>query len=136
MRRFYAIGFLVLASFDSVAQLSFKLGATAAAPFMLDGAWMLRVIREPWILLALLCYLGTFFTWITLLSRAPLGPAYAISHVEVVSVLVLSHVFLGEQISVAQILGCGLIVSGIACLAVAATRAATAILPGEATDIP
>jgi drug/metabolite transporter (DMT)-like permease len=122
VRCFYLIGFVVLVSLDTSAQLSFKMAAEAAAPFAADGAWLFRVLREPWIYAALCCYLGTFFTWITLLVRAPIGPAYAASHLEVVSVLMLSRWLFNEPIAGSQIAGCVLIVAGITCLAAAAGR--------------
>ncbi len=116
------IGFLVLVIFDTLAQVSFKLAANAAAPVALEHAWLLRVVSEPWVYIAVGCYLGTFFTWMTLLVRAPIGPAYAASHLEVVSVLVLSAVAFNEHIGTPQLAGCALIVMGIACLAVGADR--------------
>jgi drug/metabolite transporter (DMT)-like permease len=122
MRRFYLIGFLVLVCFDTLAQVSFKLAADAAAPVALDQAWLLRIISEPWIYIALGCYLGTFFTWMTLLVHAPIGPAYAASHLEVVVVLVLSGVIFNEPIATPQVAGCALIVLGIICLAIGAGR--------------
>ncbi len=126
MRRFYLIGFLVLVCFDTLAQVSFKLGANAAAPAAFDPAWLQRVMSEPWIYIALACYLGTFFTWMTLLVHAPIGPAYAASHLEVVVVLVLSGVLFNEPIAAPQIAGCALIVAGIVCLAIGAGRSGTA----------
>lgn len=122
MRRFYLIGFLVLVCLDTSAQLSFKMAAEGAAPFSADVVWLSRVLREPWIYAALCCYVGTFFTWITLLVRAPIGPAYAASHLEVVSVLILSRWIFNEAITGSQIAGCALIVAGITCLAIAAGR--------------
>ena len=66
-RRFYLIGFAVLLILDTLAQVSFKLAAEAAAPLGANLEWLLRVLCSPWIYVALGCYVGTFFTWMTLL---------------------------------------------------------------------
>jgi drug/metabolite transporter (DMT)-like permease len=123
VRRFYIFGFVVLVAFDTLAQVSFKMAALAAAPFNVDTAWLVRVVNEPWVYVALACYLGTFATWMTLLVRAPIGSAYAASHLEVVTVLALSGVLFNEEVSLAQIAGCVLIVLGIVCLAKSADQA-------------
>ena len=61
-------------------------------------------------------YVGAFITWMTLLKHAPIGPAFAASHLEVVTVLIISVAFFGEQLSLIQIVGGASIVLGIVCL--------------------
>lgn len=119
MRRFYAIGFLVLIAFDTLAQVSFKLAAMHALPLTLNAAWLLRVALAPWVYGAVLGYLGAFFAWMTLLKHAPIGPAFAASHLQVISVLALSAWLFGERLSLPQLAGAALIIAGIGCLAVA-----------------
>ena len=115
--RFYLIGFLLLMAFDTLAQVSFKLAANHAMPLAFGAAWMLRVFTAPWIYGAIVGYVGAFFTWMTLLKRAPIGPAFAASHLEVISVLAISVLFFDERLSWPQLLGSVLIVTGIVCLA-------------------
>lgn len=117
MRRFYVIGFGLLMAFDTLAQVSFKLAANHALPLAFGTAWMLRVFAAPWIYGAILGYIGAFFTWMTLLKHAPIGPAFAASHLEVISVLAISVLFFNERLSVLQLFGSALIVVGIVCLA-------------------
>jgi drug/metabolite transporter (DMT)-like permease len=118
MRRFYVIGFLVLLTFDTLAQIGFKLAAVAAAPPELEVAWLGRIATERWIYLAVVGYLGAFVTWMTLLRYAPIGPAFAATHLDIVTVLVLSVTWLGETLSPPQVVGAVLILTGIAILAV------------------
>ncbi|WP_021025286.1 EamA family transporter [Comamonas sp. B-9] len=118
MKRFYLVGFLVLMAFDTLAQLSLKKAGDAALPLELSPSWLWRVFAQPWIYGALIGYIGAFFTWMHLLRRAPVGPAFAASHLEIISVLALSHYLFQESIGLPQILGCGFIIAGIACLAV------------------
>jgi drug/metabolite transporter (DMT)-like permease len=113
------LGFLLLMAFDTLAQISFKLAGEHALPVELSMAWALRVVSHIWIYGAVLGYVGAFFCWITLLRRAPIGPAFAASHLEVVSVMLLSHWLFGEALTVQRLLGAAAIVGGIVCLALA-----------------
>lgn len=129
MRRFYLIGFAVLMSFDTLAQLSFKVAGDAALPLEMSFGWLARVFGRPWIYGALFGYVGAFFTWMTLLKRAPIGPAFAASHLEVVSVMALSLWLFDEPLTWARALGALAIVAGIVCLGFA-ERDATAAASG------
>ena len=126
MRRFYLLGFLALLTFDTAAQICFKFAALAAAPFSADVHWLLRAAATPWIYGSIAAYVGAFFTWMTLLERAPVGPAFAASHLEVVAVLILSVVLFGEPLGSPQIIGCVAILLGILCLAADASERAHA----------
>ena len=118
MKRFYIIGFMVLMAFDTLAQLSFKLAGESALPLEFSPAWLVRVFGQPWIYGAFVGYIGAFFTWMSLLKHAPIGPAFAASHLEIISVLALSYWLFNEPIGWPQIIGCLFIVAGIMCLAV------------------
>lgn len=117
LRRFYFVGFVALLAFDALSQISFKLAAIAAAPFAVDAAWLLRVAASPWAYGAVLGYVGAFVTWMTLLQRAPVGPAFAASHLEVVVIMVLSVPLFDERLGAMQLFGAALIVAGVLCLA-------------------
>jgi drug/metabolite transporter (DMT)-like permease len=134
MKRFYFIGFLVLMAFDTLAQLSFKQAGNAALPLEFSVDWLARVFGQPWIYGAFVGYIGAFFSWMTLLKRAPIGPAFAASHLEILSVLARSYWLFDERIGMPQIIGCLFIVAGIACLAVSETQEAE--VPGAGDDAP
>jgi perosamine synthetase len=102
--------------FDTATQIGFKFSAMEAAPADFDLGWLERLIVEKWIYVAILGYLGAFVTWMTLLRHAPVGPAFAASHLEIVSVLFFSVIFLGETLTGGQVLGSLLIVCGIGLL--------------------
>lgn len=116
MRRFYALGFLVLITFDTGGQIAFKIAADATAPAELSLAWLLRLATEPWIYVTACGFLGSFVTWMTLLSNAPVGPAFAASHMEIVAVLLVSVTILGETLTGRQVVGAILIIAGVALL--------------------
>lgn len=116
MKRLYLIGFPLLMAFDTLAQLCFKLAGDGALPVEASTDWVLRVLAQPWVYGAIIGYIGAFFTWMSLLRHAPIGPAFAASHLEVVSVLLLSAWLLHEPLTAHHLLGAGLIVVGILCL--------------------
>jgi len=120
-----AFGFLLLMAFDTAAQLSFKLAGLHAAPHEASVQWALRLFAHPWIYGAVIGYVGAFFTWMKLLRRAPIGPAFAASHLEVVSVMLISALAFGERFGVMQAGGAVLIVGGIVCLAIGERDALT-----------
>lgn len=119
----YAFGFLLLLAFDTLAQLAFKLAGMHAFPPRADLDWLLRLAAAPWSYAAVIGYIGAFFTWMRLLERAPIGPAFAASHLEVVSVMLLSVWLFDEHVGALQALGAALIVAGIVCLALGERRA-------------
>jgi drug/metabolite transporter (DMT)-like permease len=119
MKRFYLIGFIVLMGFDTLAQLSFKLAGNEALPLEMSSGWLARVFGQPWVYGAVVGYVGAFFTWMTLLKHAPIGPAFAASHLEVVSVMLLSLWLFQEPLSWPRALGALAIVAGIVCLGLA-----------------
>jgi len=119
VRRFYVFGFALLMAFDSFAQISFKMAGTHALPVEASPAWLLRLAGEPWVYGAILGYLGAFFTWMSLLRHAPVGPAFAASHLEVVSVMLLSVWLFDEPLTATKLVGATAILAGILCLGMA-----------------
>lgn len=126
-RRFYVLGFGALMVFDTLTQVSLKLSTHQVGGFVPTLDWIRGVLGQGWFCGALAGYLGAFFTWMTLLEHAPIGPAFAASHLEVVAVLMLSVLWFGEHLSWIQGLGAVLILAGIVCLAVSegGSRSAT-----------
>ncbi|MDI3262321.1 DMT family transporter [Aerosticca soli] len=122
-------GFLLLMAFDTLAQFSFKLAGDHALPATLDRAWLQRVLTSPWVAGAIIGYLGAFTTWMNLLKQAPIGPAFAASHLEVVSVALLSVWFFHEPLTMRVVLGAAAIVAGIICLALSESAPDVAITP-------
>lgn len=113
MKKFYIIGFFILLCFDTFSQTSFKLAAEHTLPPSFDIPWIWRLLTEKWIYFAVFSYLGAFVTYMTLLEHAPVGPAFAATHLEIVTVLLVSVAFMGEKLSWIQIVGSVLIMAGI-----------------------
>lgn len=119
---FYLIGFLLLMGFDSIGAISFKYAGMHALPVEANVAWLLRLFGKPWVYGAVIGYVGAFFTWMSLLKHAPIGPAFAASHLEVVSVMLLSVWLFDEHLTLPRVLGAVAIVAGIVCLGLAESR--------------
>jgi multidrug transporter EmrE-like cation transporter len=127
MKRTILLGFLLLLTFDTAAQVGVKLAGERIGSGA-DVRWLLSVAAEPLIWLVLACYGCAVATYVSLLKYAPVGPAYAAAHGHIVTVLVISMLFLGERLTLLQSLGALSILGGIAILAL--TEKAE---PGEAT---
>lgn len=119
MKRFYLVGFALLMTFDTLTQISFKMAGNHALPVEASAAWLWRLFGEPWVYGAVLGYLGAFFTWMSLLKHAPIGPAFAASHLEVVSVMLLSVWLFHEPLTATKLIGATAIIAGIVCLGLA-----------------
>lgn len=119
MRKFYLIGFTLLLLFDTLGQSSFKFTAIHADPLEFNIDWVIRVFTNHWVYTAILGYIGAFFTWMILLKKAPVGPAFAASHLEVVTVMIASVWLFNETITWERLVGAALIVAGIIFLALA-----------------
>jgi multidrug transporter EmrE-like cation transporter len=130
VKRTILLGFLLLLTFDTAGQVGIKLAGDRIGGGDIQ-TWLARVAEEPLIYLVLLCYGGAFATYVSLLKYAPVGPAYAAAHGHIVTVLVISMLFLGERLTVMQALGGVAILAGLAILAVTESNAAD-----EALDRP
>lgn len=122
MKKFYLIGFVLLLFFDTFGQTSFKLTALSAVPFEVSIDWLIRIFSTYWVYLVILGYSGAFITWMILLKKAPVGPAFAASHLQVVTVMLVSIIVFNEYITWARLLGALFIIIGIVFLAIAEQR--------------
>ena len=120
MRKAVLFGFLLLLAIDTTQQMIVKLVGNAVGSPDLDNLqpWFDKLLAEPLLLGIVACYIGGFFTYTSLLKHAPVGPAFAAVHGHVVTVLILSIVYFGEQLTLMQGLGCAAIIAGIVLLAV------------------
>ena len=119
MKRAVILGFLLLLTIDTGQQVMTKLAGNRIGEFRVEGwlDWLDRLGREPFVYAIGGCYLAAFFVYMWLLKVAPVGPAYAAVHGHVVTVLIISLLFLGERLTIMQGVGCLFIVAGIAVLA-------------------
>ncbi|WP_342359520.1 DMT family transporter [Terrarubrum flagellatum] len=117
-----AIGFATLLLFETLAQIGFKLVAERTSPVAPDAAFLARLVSEPWTAILALAFAATFVTYMTLLRDAPVGPLFAASHLDIVTVALVSVPFFGERLSAIQLVGCVAICVGVVILATAEGR--------------
>ncbi|XKM13264.1 EamA family transporter [Orbaceae bacterium ac157xtp] len=122
MVRFYAIGFIFLLFFDTLGQTAFKYTALTSAPLDYSLLWVTRIISNFWFYITIISYSGAFFTWMKLLRKAPVGPAFAASHLQIVTVMLVSVIVFHEQLTLIRLLGALFIIIGIIFLAMAERR--------------
>jgi multidrug transporter EmrE-like cation transporter len=132
VRRTVLLGFLLLLTFDTASQVCIKFAGERIGVGQ-DPVWLLRMVQEPLIYVVLLCYAGAFATYISLLKYAAVGPAYAAAHGHIVTVLLISILFLGERLSLLQALGGVAILAGLVILAVTETAAMDREAPGASS---
>ena len=111
------LGFLLLVAIDTFVQIGFKLAGNNTLPVTLDLPWLGRVAQEPWVIGVLLGYGTAFLTYMTLIKHAPIGPAFAASHMEIVTVTLFSVLVFGDTLTLWQAVGCCAIVTGVFVLA-------------------
>jgi drug/metabolite transporter (DMT)-like permease len=119
---FYAIGFAILIAFDTLTQVSIKLASGQAGAFSMSMDWLIVVLHNPWLYAAVLGYFGAFFAWMTLLKHAPVGPAFAASHLGLIPVLLISATYFGEKLTTMQFLGAVSIMIGIVFLSLSEAK--------------
>jgi drug/metabolite transporter (DMT)-like permease len=122
-RRRIALGFCALVLIDTWTQIAFKLASKQTGEFMMNTRWLSAAAISPFIYAAIAGYIGAFLAWMTLLEHAPVGPAFAASHLEVVTVLILSVPLFGERLSPGKLAGAACIVTGIILLSLSESRA-------------
>lgn len=110
-----------------VALVSILLGAFAQyflkigmASVNLDKPVILIVkngISNPLLWLGLFCYGLSMIFWLIVLSRMDLSKAYPMVSLGYIFTLILGYFLLGEDLNFNKILGVGLIVGGVLCIA-------------------
>ena len=115
--RFYLLGFTALAICDTTTQIAFKLASHRTGEFTLTFDWIRAAAHSPWIYVAMAGYIGALVMWMTLLEHAPVGPAFAASHIDIVTVLLVSLPLFDERLTAMQLAGAACIIAGILSLA-------------------
>jgi drug/metabolite transporter (DMT)-like permease len=102
---------------ESIAQIAMKLGSAGLASLPMGLDWLKAALSSPGVLVAIACYVFSFFTWMLILRITTLSKAFPLSSVVFVAVLLGSWLGLGEHISGLHWLGVLVIVAGIGVMA-------------------
>lgn len=112
---------LLLASsvvLSASGNMLFKAGMLTIIPYAASGlgplAYGLYVISRPQVIVGILCYIGTFGTWLSVLSRLELSVAYPIFVSAAFTVVTLgAMLFFHENITPLRIIGMVVVFIGI-----------------------
>jgi undecaprenyl phosphate-alpha-L-ara4N flippase subunit ArnE len=104
---------------DVFGQLAFKVGAGHLPSTDSVGlqAFLVRLLGQPWILAGVGIYAVEFVVWIRVLALVPLGIAFPIASLNILGIVLVSRVLLGEPVSRRQWAGAALITAGVAIVA-------------------
>jgi drug/metabolite transporter (DMT)-like permease len=102
---------------ESIAQIAMKIGSAGLANLPIGLDWLKAALSSPGVLVAIACYVFSFFTWMLILRITTLSKAFPLSSVVFVAVLLGSWLELGEHISGLHWLGVLVIVAGIGVMA-------------------
>jgi multidrug transporter EmrE-like cation transporter len=117
MKPIFYLGFLAMLAVDTYCQIAFKFAGERTLPVTLDAAWIGRVLNEPWTYTIFIGYGCAFFLYMSLMKNADIGPVFAATHLEIVTVSLISIAFFGERLTAVQLLGCVAILAGVVLLA-------------------
>ena len=114
---------LCFLALGTATQLGFKVASKPLENLDFGLDWLRVASTTPAFALAVGCYLATFALWIVILQRMPLSRAFLLTALVYVTVTIGSALGLGESVNIAQLVGIGLVILGVALLGVAAPRA-------------
>lgn len=105
-------------AFAAAAQLLMKVGMTtlrlAGRLDSVSTENFLAIALQPTVMFGLVSYGLSAVFWLLVLSRMPLSMAYPLNSLGILTVVILSAVALGENVSLGRAAGVGLIVAGVA----------------------
>lgn len=109
---------LVSIFLGATGQFLFRYGMVRYGEVTAIGIWkqLVQVLFTPAILGGFICFGLSSILWLAVISRWPLSSAYPLVALGYVLVIAYGTVFLQEALSPAKIVGCMLILAGIAIL--------------------
>ena len=103
----------LLLMFESISQIALKSGGEALAHRPFGLAWLSEAAGNPWVIVGVFGYLGSFSAWMFILDSIPLSFGFPLTAVVMLIVAVASHYVFGEELAPWRIAGIGLIVAGV-----------------------
>lgn len=98
---------------DTVAQVGFKLTAGRLPHALFSGEWWRSAASSSELWAATGALILAFFCWLKILKHSRVGVGFAATSITLVTVLIASTLWLGEQVNLTQCFGGALIIVGI-----------------------
>ena len=108
---------VLTALLNTIAQISLKSGMIRIGEF--SFTWdnltpiLLKVAFSPWIIMGLVIYLLSVFTWLMVLSRTPVSIAYPMSSIAYITSALAAFYLWGEDLNPLRITGILVILIGV-----------------------
>ncbi len=111
-----AVGLAITVLIDTVVQLAWKIGVVALPELSLSLATLDAVLRQPAFYLMFVLLLVQLVNWLIVLDQADVSFAQPFTSFSRVSVFVASAFYLGERVTIAQVLGVLMVCAGAWCI--------------------
>ncbi len=81
------------------------------------AVFLAKMLLDPWVLSGLFGAFFAGFAWMAAMTRLPLSLAYPFTSLAFVLVVIISAIFLQEQVKLMQVAGIGLVICGLILIA-------------------
>jgi drug/metabolite transporter (DMT)-like permease len=109
---YYAVTWIWLIAFESLAQITSKLAADSLND-QAASAWFIAFLTTPWLWMSVLSDIISFLIWIAILRTHELSFAFLASSFCYVLVILSGWMFFHETLTLLQITGSAFIIFGI-----------------------
>lgn len=108
----WRFSWLAVPVLSTLYQLFIKLGAEQLKD---EGTltWLWHALSSHWILAAIVVEIVAFFIWMNVLAELELSRAFPLTGISYVLVVAAGWFFFGERVVVLQLIGSGLILTGV-----------------------
>ncbi|WP_018901800.1 EamA family transporter [Rhizobium sp. 2MFCol3.1] len=106
---------------NAVQQILLKQSADDAGSLG-GGNWLLQILSSHWFLAAIAAEIACFAIWMTVLSELDLSKAFPLSAVSYLCIMAVAWFVFGEPTPLLQLVGSGLILGGVWCIATASKQ--------------
>ncbi|MFK0332773.1 EamA family transporter [Rhizobium sp. NPDC090275] len=104
---------------NTAQQILLKQSAEDAGSMGGDN-WLLQILSSHWFLAAVAAEIACFAIWMKVLSELDLSKAFPLSALSYLFIMAVAWLVFGEAVPLLQLVGNGLILGGVWCIATAA----------------
>jgi drug/metabolite transporter (DMT)-like permease len=108
-----ALTWTALVASETLAQVCLKIGGRSMPDDPFTGSWISAALGNPWVLVGVIGYCGSFIAWMMILDRMSLNLGFPLTSAVVVAVALASAVFLDEPLTPLRVAGIAVIVGGV-----------------------
>ena len=120
------VGLAITVLIDTVVQLAWKIGVVALPELSFSFATVDAVLRQPAFYVMFSLMLVQLFNWLVVLDHADISFAQPFTSLSRISVCLASALYLGERVTLAQMVGILLVCAGAWCIGQTDRKTATA----------